>query len=39
MNVRCLRNDGRIENYTSTEPDAEDVESGSDVLDADEYSI
>ena len=24
MNVRCLRNDGSIENYSSTEPEAED---------------
>ena len=35
MNVRCLRNDGTIENYTSAEPGSEDMESRSDVLDAD----
>ena len=26
MNVRCLRNDGNIENYTSAEPGAEELE-------------
>ncbi len=34
MNVRCLRSDGTIENYTSAETATEDVESGSDVMDA-----
>ena len=35
MNVRCLRNDGSIENYTSAEPAAEEVDSDGDVLDVD----
>ena len=35
MNVRCLRNDGSIENYTSAETAAEDAESDSDALTAD----
>ena len=34
MNVRCLRSDGRIENYTSAEPETEVVEMDGDVLDA-----
>jgi len=28
MNVRCLRSDGSIENYTSAEPAAEELETG-----------
>ena len=27
MNVRCLRNDGSIENYSSAEPETEDIET------------
>jgi hypothetical protein len=27
MNVRCLRSDGSIENYTSAEPEAEEIET------------
>jgi hypothetical protein len=27
MNVRCLRNDGSIENYTSAEPESEELET------------
>jgi hypothetical protein len=35
MNVRCLRSDGTIENYTSAEPAAEVEDSSGDVLVAD----
>ena len=33
MNVRCLRSDGAIENYTSAEPVEEEVESSNPVSD------
>ncbi len=36
MSVRCLRNDGTIENYSSAaEPATDDLESGAGALDAD----
>jgi len=34
MNVRCLRNDGTIENYTSAEPVAEEVETSGDAAES-----